>query len=143
MKIYLASPFFNETELKHVEQIETILRLEGHTVFSPRENQLPQFELGSFEWRTNVFRNDINHIKWADCVVAIVSDNYDDTGTSFEVGYAYAMGKPIYVYNPNGEESILNLMVTDALHGYFETLGDVATYDFQEAPAKPYMKAVM
>lgn len=140
MKFYLASPFFNEEELKHVNHIESMLRLEGHTVFSPREQQLPEFEFGSFEWRTNVFRNDINHIKWADAVIAILADNYDDTGTAFEVGYAYAVGKPVYVYNPTG--NIINLMVTDSLHGYFETLAEVAEYDFHEAPPKPYMKEV-
>ncbi len=140
MKFYLASPFFNEEENGYVNQLETVLRLEGHTVFSPREQQIPSLEFGSFEWRTNVFRNDINHIKWADAVIAIVKDNYDDTGTSFEVGYAYAMGKPVYLYNPTG--NIINLMLTDALHAYFETIGEVAEYDFHTAPPKPYMKEV-
>lgn len=139
-KVYLASPFFNEEELFHVKNAEDVLRAKGFEVFSPREAQLPEFEFGSYEWRTNVFRNDINHIKNADFVFAIIGDNYDDTGTAFEVGYAYAIGKPVYVYNPTG--NIINLMITDALHGYFESLIEVIDYDFEKAPAKPYMKAV-
>lgn len=140
MKIYLASPFFNDKEIKRVELMETILRAKGLNVFSPRENQLPELELGSFEWRTNVFRNDIHHIMWADAVVAIIDDNYGDTGTAWEIGYAYAMGKPIYLYNPSG--NIINLMLTDSTHGYFESIIDVIDYDFDVAPIKPYMKEV-
>lgn len=140
MKIYLASPFFNDEELKHVAELEKALRDMGHTVFSPREAQLPEFPFGSFEWRTNVFRNDLNHIKWADVVIGIVKDNYDDTGTAWELGAAYILGKPVYLYNPTG--NIINLMITDSLHAYFESIEEIKTYDFAVAPAKPYMKEV-
>lgn len=140
MKFYIAAPFFNDEELEHVKNIEKILEDRGHQMFSPRLNQLPQFEYASFEWRTNIFRNDINHLKWCDAVIAILGDNYDDTGTAFEVGFAYAIGRPVYLYNPTG--NIINLMITDAIHGYFETLDEVIDYDFELAPAKPYMKKI-
>lgn len=140
MKFYIASPFFNEEELTHVKDIEQVLQEGGHQMFSPRQNQLPEFEFASFEWRTNVFRNDINHIKWCDALIAILDDNYGDTGTAFEVGYAYAIGRPVYLYNPSG--NIINLMITDALHGYFESLDEIRAYDFELAPAKPYMKKI-
>lgn len=140
MKIYLASPFFCPEELEHVEQLEKMLRELGHEVFSPREAQLPELEFGSFEWRTNVFRNDLNHIKWADIVVGIVKDNYDDTGTAWELGASYILGKPVYLYNPSG--NIINLMLTDSLHGYFESVEEIKAYDFEKAPPKPYMKEV-
>jgi nucleoside 2-deoxyribosyltransferase len=141
MKIYLASPFFNEKELKHVSEVENVLRSLGHTVFSPREHQLSDFEFGSVEWRTHVFRNDVDHIKWCDAIVAIIKDNYDDTGTAWELGFGYAIGKPIYVYNPTGKP--LNLMVTDSLHAYFETIEEIKEYDFETSPIKPYLKEVI
>lgn len=140
MKIYLASGFFNDIELKHVKDMEKALREMGHTVFSPRESQLPEFEFGSFEWRTNIFRNDVNHIKWADAVVGIIKDNYDDTGTAWELGASYILGKPVFLYNPTG--NIINLMITDSLHGYFESVEEIKAYDFENAPPKPYMKEV-
>lgn len=120
--------------------LERILRTQGHTVFSPREEQLPEFEFGSYEWRTNVFRNDLNHIKWCDAIVAIIDDNYGDTGTAWEMGAGYILGKPVYLYNPSG--NIINLMLTDSLHGYFETLVEIQQYDFDIAKPKPYMKEV-
>jgi nucleoside 2-deoxyribosyltransferase len=140
-KIYLASPFFDAEELSLVEIAEGILRKQGHTVFSPRENQLEGVEFGSREWRTDVFRNDIKHIQWADVVLAILTDNYDDTGTAMEVGYAYGLGKPILVINP--KKTTLNLMITDSLHAYFETWSDVLNYDFSTLPIKPYTKGVI
>ncbi|EAO57336.1 nucleoside 2-deoxyribosyltransferase [Bacillus paranthracis] len=138
--IYLASPFFNEEELKHVEKAEQVLRALGHTVFSPRENQLPEVEFGSFEWRTFVFKNDLEHIKWADMVFGIIGENYDDTGTAWELGAAYILGKPVLLFNPKGE--IINLMITDSLHAYFEDMNEVARYDFATLPIKPYLKPV-
>jgi nucleoside 2-deoxyribosyltransferase len=141
-KIYLASPFFNEKELKHVEAAERTLRGKGHLVFSPREHQLEEVEFGSREWRTDVFRNDINHIKWCDYVVAIMTQgNYDDAGTAFEVGYAYALGKPVIVYNP--EKNGLNLMVADSLHAYIEEEHDLLTYNFETMHIKPYKGSVV
>lgn len=135
-KIYLASPFFDDNENMHVENAEKILRKLGHTIFSPRENQLSHLEFGSREWRTDVFRNDINHIQWADMVFAINKGFYDDTGTAMEIGYAYALGKPVLVYNPTTEK--LNLMVTDSLHAYFSNWSEVLNYDFETLPIKPY-----
>lgn len=141
MRFYIASPFFNETELKHVIDLEKLLDKQGYDYFSPRLSQLPHLEFGGFEWRVNVFRNDINHIKWADAIIAIIRGNYDDAGTVFEVGYGYAMGKPIYIYNPDDGE--LNLMVTESLQAHMSSLEDLDEYDFEKAPIKPYTGSVM
>lgn len=141
-KIYLASPFFTPEELKHVEVVETILRGKGHLVFSPREHQLEGVEFGSREWRTDVFRNDINHIKWCDFVVAIMTKgNYDDAGTSFEVGYAYALGKPVIIYNP--EKNVLNLMIADSLQAYITGQHELLTYNFETMDVRPYKGSVI
>lgn len=135
-KIYLASPFFTDKQLAYVDIAEKLLRKQGHTVFSPRENQLEGYEFGSREWRTDVFRNDIKHIHWCDYVLAILRDNYDDTGTAMEVGYAFALGKPVLVINP--DDTTLNLMITDSLHAYFTSWTDLLNYDFETLPIKPY-----
>src|SRR5690625_1391020 len=107
-------------------------------MLSARQNQLTEFAYASCEWCTNVLRNDINQMNLCDALIAILDDNYGDTGTAFEVGYAYAIGRPVYLYNPSG--NIINLMITDALHGYFESIDEIRAYDFELAPAKPYMK---
>lgn len=139
-KIYCASPFFTEEELKHVQDVENALS--NHIIFSPRQHQLEQHEFGSRAWRTDVYRNDVNHIKWCDVVVAILTQgNYDDVGTAMEVGYATALGKPVVVYNPSGK--IQNLMVSDSLHAYIEDLDELKNYDFNTLPIIPYEKEVV
>ncbi|MCS0827431.1 nucleoside 2-deoxyribosyltransferase [Cytobacillus firmus] len=136
-KIYLASPFFTEAQLQLVDVAEQLLRKQGHTVFSPRENQLKGLEFGSVEWRTAVFNNDIKHIQWCDAVVAIVAEgNYSDSGTAMEVGYAYGIAKPVIVVNPTA--NTLNLMISDALHAYCSNWSELLNYDFETLPIKTY-----
>lgn len=139
-KIYLASPFFSKEELTHVKAVEE--ELSCYPLFSPRKHQLEHHEIGSRAWRADVYRNDVNHIKWADVVVAILTKGtYDDTGTAFEVGYAEALGKPVLIYNP--EKRILNLMIADSLHAYFEDIKDLGNYDFDSLPIIAYEKEVV
>ena len=42
-----------------------------------------------------IFATDISGIDWADGLVAIVDGPDPDSGTSWEVGYAYGRSKPI------------------------------------------------
>lgn len=141
-KIYLASPFFKPEQIALVDIAENLLRKQGHIVFSPREHQLPEIAYGTIPWRTAVFNNDIKHIQWADYVVAIVAEgNYSDSGTAMEVGYAYAMGKPVVVVNPT--ENTINLMIADSLHAYLKSWTDLINYDFDNLPIKPYIGGVL
>jgi hypothetical protein len=44
-----------------------------------------------------IFATDIGGIDWADGLVAIIDGADPDSGTSWEIGYAYGRGKPIVV----------------------------------------------
>ncbi|PEM65303.1 nucleoside 2-deoxyribosyltransferase [Bacillus pseudomycoides] len=138
-KVYLASGWFNENQERRVAEAERVLRGLGLEVFSPRENQCEEAEFGSKEWRELVFDNDINHIDWADFVFAIYDE--EDAGTCMEIGYAYATGKPILVFNE--QEKTLNLMITDSLTAYFESFEDVKAYDFKVMKHIPYTGSVI
>lgn len=118
MKIYLASGWFNEEQERRVKKAEQILRDAGHEVFSPREHQNEDIEFGTKEWRKATFQNDVDHVDWCDIIVAIY--NEEDSGTMWELGYAYAKGKPSVVVNENYGE-IVNLMISDSLTTYVET----------------------
>lgn len=140
-KIYLASPFFNETELERVDKVKEILDAKGLEVFSPKEHQNKHLEFGSLEWRKATFDNDVDHIDWCDVVVAIISQgNYDDSGTAWELGYAYATGKPIVLVNLTGET--INLMIADSLHALITSYKELKEYDFEELKKIPYLKYV-
>lgn len=135
MKIYLASPFFNEKELENVKIAEKILTERGFSLFSPRLNEVRTDENTQQScWSKETFMNDKKFIDWADVVVMLYYGGYSDSGTAWECGYAYGTNTPVVVVQL-GEDS--NLMVHEGCHSNI-TLEELKTYDFEMLPAKPY-----
>lgn len=135
MKVYLASPFFNETEIYYLETVERILKERGLTVFSPRDNQYGHIhEAGSSAWSLATFNNDKKFIDWADVVVAIYHGQTSDSGTAWEIGYAYGTNKPVIVIQL-GEPS--NLMIHEGCHANID-INELYNYDFDNMPSKAY-----
>ena len=140
-KVYLASPFFDDAELERVNKVKEILDLKGLEVFSPKEHQNEHLEFGSIEWRKATFENDVKHIDWCDVVVAIIcKGNYDDSGTAWELGYAYATNKPVVLVNITGET--INLMIADSIHALITSYNELKEYDFEKMEKKPYLNYV-
>ena len=134
MKIYLASPFFNEKELENVKIAEKILTERGFSL-SPRLNEVRTDENTQQSWWSKeTFMNDKKFIDWADVVVMLYYGGYSDSGTAWECGYAYGTNTPVVVVQL-GEDS--NLMVHEGCHSNI-TLEELRTYDFEMLPAKPY-----
>lgn len=135
MKIYLASPFFNEKELENVKIAEKILTERGFSLFTPRLNEVRTDENTQQSWWSKeTFMNDKKFIDWADVVVMLYYGGYSDSGTAWECGYAYGTNTPVVVVQL-GEDS--NLMVHEGCHSNI-TLKELKTYDFEMLPAKPY-----
>lgn len=135
MKIYLASPFFNEKELENVKIAEKILTERGFSLFSPRLNEVRTDENTQQSWWSKeTFINDKKFIDWADVVVMLYYGGYSDSGTAWECGYAYGTNTPVVVVQL-GEDS--NLMVHEGCHSNI-TLEELKTYDFKMLPTKPY-----
>lgn len=140
-KVYLASPFFDDAELERVDRVKEILNSKGLEVFSPKEHQNEHLEFGSIEWRKATFENDVKHIDWCDVVVAIIcKGNYDDSGTAWELGYAYATNKPVVLVNITGET--INLMIADSIHALITSYDELKEYDFEKMEKKPYLNYV-
>lgn len=140
-KIYLASPFFNSEETNKLEIVKTILRDKGLDVFVPNEHQNPQLEFGSLEWRAATFKSDVDAIDNCDVMVAInCQGNYDDAGTMWEIGYAFAKGIPVVVFNNTGKT--INLMIADSLHSLLTSYDELQEYDFNKLEKKPYLDYV-
>ena len=135
MKIYLASPFFNDKELENVKLAEKILTERGFSLFSPRLNEVRTDENTQKSWWSKEnFINDKKFIDWADVVIMLYYGGYSDSGTAWECGYAYGTNTPVVVVQL-GEDS--NLMVHEGCHSNI-TLEELKTYDFEMLPAKPY-----
>ena len=87
MRIYFAAPLFNAAERDWNATLAAALRGAGHEVFLPQEQEPGRDAAG-------IFAGDVGGIDWADALVAIVDGADPDSGTSWEVGYAY-LKKPI------------------------------------------------
>ena len=67
MKIYLASPFFNDNEIANIHRAVEILKAKGHEVFVPMEHDVENREsLTNAEWAEEIFKIDKGGID--DCV---------------------------------------------------------------------------
>ena len=87
MRIYFAAPLFTAAEQEWNLRLATALREAGHEVFLPQEQEPGKDAPG-------IFATDVGGIDWAECLVAIMDGADPDSGTSWEVGYAYRK-KPI------------------------------------------------
>lgn len=140
-KVYLASPFFNEGEIERMEKVRDILRSKGLEVFVPSEHQNKHLEFGSLEWREATFGSDMKAIEEADLVVAVICQgNYSDSGTCFEIGASYVLGKPVVVVNTTNET--INLMIANSLHAILTSYEDLKAYDFDKLDKIPYLNYV-
>ncbi|MGF7535444.1 nucleoside 2-deoxyribosyltransferase [Bacillus mexicanus] len=129
-RIYLASGWFNETQEKRLSIAEKVLREMGFDVFSPREHQFSEYIYNTQPWRDVVFKNDVDNVKSADLVFAIYDET--DSGTMFEIGLAYAIGKPIFIFHE--KEEYCNLMISESLIAYFKTWEEVKSYNWKTCP---------
>jgi len=87
MRIYFAGPLFTAAEQDWNATLAGALRAAGHEVFLPQEQEPGKDAAG-------IFATDVGGIDWADCLVAIMDGADPDSGTCWEVGYAYRK-KPI------------------------------------------------
>lgn len=154
LNIYLASPFFSPEQVARVEKVEQALDANPFIAeyFSPRLDQLPQYKFGSQEWASAIYHNDVNHVDWADVVVAVVDyegetelhgvrAGHVDSGTAMEIGYAVAKGKPVILVHEKG--GIVNLMLSQSCHAYLEDADLIADYNFLKMPQIPFKGDVM
>lgn len=140
IRVFIASPFFSEEQIDRVQRLESALMQNPYVseIFSARFHQFEHLEFGSKEWRRKVFRNDLRNLRRADVLVGIrdFEGKFVDSGTAFEIGYAYSMRKPILLINERN--ATMNLMMANSLHAYFTKVEDLARYDFHRMPKAPY-----
>ena len=90
MKVYFAGPLFTTPERAWNAEVAAALRAAGHEVFLPQEKE-PGLDAAG------IFATDVAGIDSADGLVAIMDGADPDSGTSWEVGYAYGGGTPVVV----------------------------------------------
>jgi nucleoside 2-deoxyribosyltransferase len=88
MRVYFSGPLFTTPERMWNAEVTAALRAAGHEVFLPQEKE-PGLDARA------IFAADVRGIGWADCLVAIVDGPDPESGTAWEVGYAFGTRKPV------------------------------------------------
>ena len=146
--IYIAGTFSSSEDRKSLTELINLVRHKypEADVFVPMEHkvegdyQLPDgsWFLPNEVWAHHVFTMDLDAINKADIVFAMYTGHKSTTGTSWEMGYAYAAGKPIIGYIPSwAEEHNMSLMIINSLSGYVNKDGNIV-WDVDEEFRKKY-----
>jgi len=96
VKIYLSAPLFTQVERQWNRMLAAALqdRIEGAEVILPQDFKFSN-SFNRPEDFPKLFRACLDSLESADLVVAVLDGADVDSGTAFEVGYAYARGIPI------------------------------------------------
>jgi len=93
MKVFLATPLFNEAEREFNSEIAKKLREKGFEVWLAQE--APFIQQGTHKEKKMIYEGDILALKECDMVVTVLDGMEVDSGVAYEMGYAKALGKPI------------------------------------------------
>lgn len=122
-QIYLAAPFFNHEQLALVQAIESVVNklLPSNVVlYSPRTDGVLQ-DMPAAERRKafgKIFKLNTDNIDRSSLVVAVL--NWRDTGTLWEMGYAY--GKRIPTVSVTTEDAKPNVMLKQSVEAHFHSV---------------------
>ena len=136
MKIYLASPFFNDKELDYYKKVLNILEKKNLTVYAPLKNEISRENKTKEQWAKLTFSKDVEEINKADAVVMLFYGLYSDSGTSWECGYAFATNKPVVVVHLHEGKS--NCMINCGSYSNLKGLQELENYDFDKMPIYNY-----
>ena len=126
-KIYIAGPLFNTHERGYLEDVVFSLESEGYECFLPHRDQsgIDEAELEgtdmSDKTKKRIFTNDLDALNAADLTIALITGQDIDSGTSAEIGYTFASGKPVIGITAY-ERRYRNLFVDGMIH---KTVSDV------------------
>lgn len=145
-KIYVAGPFFSSDQIARVQKVYNLLRQnvtvdQDGGIFMPMVHQNEKLPFGSEIWQDATFKSDVRQIDRSDAVVAVLDykneeQNFEpDSGTMWEIGYAFAHNKPVIMIKFSSEGE-LNLMIAQSYTAFLEgsQIENLKTYDFMNLP---------
>jgi len=125
IKCYIAGPFFRKGERERLEKLREFFKsdefFDKYEFFFPMDHKIPGGEsMPNGEWAWNVFEMDVKELATSKLVIAIYDTHYSDTGTAWELGFAYANHIPVLLLctNLNADNSIMPLIAADKIYQY-------------------------
>lgn len=117
-RIYLAGfDVFRRDAKEHGERLKQLCRDRGFVGLYPLDGQVPS-SLQRQDAARWIYAANVELIRTADIVMANLDDfrgsGEPDSGTAFEVGFAAALGKPVWAYRST-EETLVERVKTAAI----------------------------
>ncbi|HDR72640.1 MAG TPA: nucleoside 2-deoxyribosyltransferase [Methanoculleus sp.] len=116
-RIYLAAPLFSEAEQMYNRALYDDLSAHFFEVYLPQEVGDTSNTREKVEHRA-IFAQHLAALDEADMVVGVVDGADADSGTSWEMGYAFARGKPVIALRTDfrcaGHHELVNLMLEES-----------------------------
>jgi nucleoside 2-deoxyribosyltransferase/predicted secreted protein len=113
-RIYLAAPLFSTAERTYNSTLADLLRQHLFEVFLPQEAGDDTDTRQKTE-QVRIFSENKGYLDHADIVVAVIDGADADSGTAWEMGYAYAHNKPVIAVRTDfrraGVNEQVNLML--------------------------------
>ncbi|WP_269605233.1 nucleoside 2-deoxyribosyltransferase [Prochlorococcus marinus] len=129
--LYLASPygFSDHWRLKLLPEFITKLESMGACVWEPFARNI-NIDISTPGWPNKVASSNLNDLRQADGLFAIVNGTPPDEGVMVELGVAIALGKPTFLFRDDfrkctdSDEYPLNLMIflaipSDSWNNYY------------------------
>ncbi len=102
VRIYLAGPgVFRPDAIEHGERLKALCAEFGFTGLYPLDKQVPSHITTARARAAWIYQANLNLLEQADALIADLNffrGGEPDSGTSFEVGFAVARGKPVVGY---------------------------------------------
>ena len=112
----MAGAFFRPETKSRIDSYAAGFRQLGHDVYVPQEHTVPNaWKMSQEDWAREVFKMDVAAIQDCDMLFAVYDGLYSDSGTAWEIGYAYALGKDIQM-SVNKNVNDMSIMPFSSAH---------------------------
>jgi len=115
--VYLAAPLFSEAECDFNRKLRDEIISAGFKVFLPQEdsNNIKDMK----DRQKIIFNKNLKGIENSDILVAVIDGADVDSGTAWEIGFAFAKGKHLLGLRTDfrtlGIEGTVNLMIEQSV----------------------------
>ncbi len=115
--VYLAAPLFSEAECDFNRKLRDELKTAGFIVFLPQEDSNNVKDM--LDRQKIIFNKNLKGIENSDIIVAVIDGADIDSGTAWEIGFAFAKAKPVIGLRTDfrtlGIEGTVNLMIEQSV----------------------------
>ncbi|MFC6180831.1 nucleoside 2-deoxyribosyltransferase [Lactiplantibacillus daowaiensis] len=124
--VYLAGPWFTAGQPERLAKIEQLMDDLKMTYYSPRLDGIDLTPDATDDVRNAVFKDNVDHLKQAKLVVAVI-DGFD-TGTIWETGTAYGLDIPVAYYLETLGDGTFNVMLAKSGQATIQNMTDLKAF---------------